>query len=365
MNAAEKSRLVNRKAPKDPPRVGIEVRQLRQLVGNPAAYALQQEDGSWKPVRKPLGDSVLRAHVGLLKTVGTYVGHKVGSETIARTLVFDIDEMDKDKTIRRAIHAALKEFGVPLSARSTEFSGSKGWHVWVVLDDYVPARDLRRLGRAVLAVAGVTCEVFPKQDEVRDLGNLVKLPGGVHQVSRRLYDFTKKVPRPMPVEDFEAILAELPEEQHARRAVSDTRFPCMEAIQADGAEEGSRNIQLFHLSTMLRRAGVDDEYTSLVIDDVNKKCSPPLDGGELEMLLESSKTSGPLCHLLPEDRQCGELCIRERTAGLYTRPGQLRHAAEGENVVVTMGERTDEVVSLLHDDLKNAKGRLRTKRGRE
>jgi len=340
--------------------------QLRRFVGNPEAYAQQLKDGTWRPVREPVTDEVLQSHLDLKRTIGTYIGHQVTAQTgshgtfetstVARTLCFDIDTGEVEDA--KAIGRALEELGFPLSCAGIEFSGSKGYHVWLILQDYRPSHELRRVGRAVLALAPCSAEVYPRQDEVKDLGNLVKLPGGVHQVSGKTNDFLVKVPRPLPVSKWEEVLATLPEER-ARRTASESRFPCMTAIQEEGVTEGGRNIQLFHLATMLRRAGVSDENVDMVIRSTNDRCEPPLDDTELAILLESSKNAGPICSQLPEDRQCGELCIMARTSGLYTRPGQLRFAAEGENVVVTLVGRKGNTIEFSHDDVGLMKAVLR------
>jgi hypothetical protein len=329
--------------------------QLRRFVGNEDAYGIQLKDGSYRPVRKPLSDQVLRDHLDQKHTVGTYVNR--GSW--ARFVVFDIDE--DNELFAANIVAAAQELGVPASAIGVLTSGRKGFHVWILLQDWRPAEELRRFGRAVLAMAGVHCEVFPKQDEVRDLGNLVKLPLARHQVTGQTAKFLSPIPRPMPIKVWETqVLPALPAAApRARLEPSDNRFPCMAAIQDGGASEGERNNSLFHLATMLRRAGATPETVELVLRHVNQKCEPPLDEVELQNLLTSSAHSGPICDQLPEEKQCGDLCIRARTSGLYTRPGQLRHAAVGENVVVTIGSRAGAVVTFEHDDLQTAKGALR------
>lgn len=326
--------------------------QLRRLVGNPDVYALQHEDGTWHPVREKLDDAVLQRHLDHEVTVGTYIN----VDDHAHLLVIDIDDGQAESAT--AVGNALVELGVP--SVGLEFSGKKGYHLWVVLQDEVPAHDLRRLGRHALVLAELppNVEVFPKQDVVRDLGNLVKLPHGIHQVSKAENPFIGPFPRPVPVKVLDRILGQLPEEVHARRAVSETRFPCMEAIQAEGCAEGGRNNQLFHLAAMLRRAGVSDENAELLVRKTNE-LGDPLEERELVTLLESSKNGGPVCHNIPSERHCGELCIMERTKGLYTRPGQLRHAGPGENVVVTIKARHGSIVEFEHDDIKVAKAAIR------
>ena len=333
------------------------VRELRRFVGNPNAFAFQQEDGGYTPSRHPIRDSDLKFHLQGEVTLGTYVN----VDDTARFICFDVDTGDDAMVLANRICLGLQNMGVLPMFTGIEFSGRKGYHVWVLLSDFVPAHELRALGRSVLALADVECEVFPKQDAARDLGNLVKLPGGKHRVSGMPSEWIGPVPKPMPVSRWtETIVPNLPVELAGRRVGggASERFPCMDAILTEGCHEGGRNNQLFHLATMLRRAGLTHEYVVQVIESVNEK-GDPLDPYELEQMLQSAENSGPLCDQLPKDRQCGELCIRAKTSGLYTRPRQLRNGAVGENVVVTILGHTDNIVELGHDDLEQAKGVLR------
>lgn len=343
------------------------VGELSRLVGNPEAYALQHEDKErgWLPVREPLTTEVLVSHLREEQTVGTYVGHvQEDGVTRSRTLVFDVD--DGSEAHADAIQAALRELGVPPMCIGIEYSGMKGYHVWVPLQEYRPNPELRRVGRAALALARAAApglspatEVFPKQDEVRDLGNLVKLPGGIHQVSKKHNNFLTKPPLPLSTARLDGVLALLPAEVAARRTVSENRFPCMEEIQK--GVSSNRNIQLFHLATMLRRAGVDDDNLEVLMQRVND-LGDPLEGYELDSVVENSKQAGPLCDQL--DRPCGDLCIRERLKGLYTRPGQLRFASEGENVVVTLTEHDGNIVVMEHPDVSRMQASLKYKGGK-
>lgn len=345
--------------------------QLRALVGNPNVYALQQDDGSYRPYREPLAPAVLQAHLAGNITVGTYVGHRLSDgRTVARTLVFDVDQGyggeaeggDPSLGAARRIIFALDQLGLPERFIGLEFSGKKGYHVWVVLQHYRPNAELRRLGRAALVLADVECEMFPKQDEVRDLGNLVKLPGGVHRVTGRRNDFLGPVPAPVPSVVWERVLAGLPPEVAARQhfAPHTNRFPCLETI-SEGVSEGGRNTQLFHLATMFRRHGATEDVVRAILEHINSKNDPPLDDIELEHIVTTSAYSGPVCSQLPGALQdaCGDQCIRKVVQGLYTRPGQVRHADIGEAVVVRVAERAGRIMRFEHDDLESAKGALR------
>jgi hypothetical protein len=327
-----------------------------KFVGNPAAYALQQSDGSYKPVRKAVTGSLLKGHLSGQYTVGAYVN--VGDK--ARAVCFDVDSGDDADGQAGQVAAACLDMGVPAYAVGIEFSGRKGHHVWLLMQEYRDAAELRTFGRAVLALAEVECEVFPKQDVVRDLGNLVKLPGGKHQVSGLPSRWLTDEPKPVPVKRWEEkVVPNLPETLRGRGVGGGQaeRFPCMDHILSGGAQNGARNNELFHLATMLRRAGLTHEYVVKVIEDVNSK-GDPLDTYEVEQLLKSAEYSGPICDTLAKDRQCGDLCIRARTSGLYSRPRQLKNAQVGENVVVTLTGKVGKTVTLGHDDLDTAKGAL-------
>jgi len=335
--------------------------QLRHFVGNPNAYALQQEDGSYRPVREPLTPQVLAAHLSRRITVGTYVGHNVDTfGSLSRTLVFDIDSGEL-LDAERIVGELEENLGFDRRFIGVEASGKKGYHVWVVLQDYRPNTELRRVGRAALVLSGVDCEVFPKQDDVRDLGNLVKLPGGVHRVTGKPNDFIGPVPALVPGKVWERVLEGLPQEQARQRTAPQTnRFPCLETI-SEGVSEGGRNVQLFHLATMFRRHGATDAVVGAILEHVNTKCDPPLDDVELAHILETSAHSGPICGQLPGDVQdaCGDQCIRKVMQGLYTRTGQVRHAQVGEAVVLTVAERAGRVMRFEHDDMESVKGALR------
>lgn len=329
---------------------------LMRFVGNPAAYALQQEDGSYKPVRKAVTGSLLKQHLTGEITVGTYVN--VGD--MARWVCFDVDTGDDAADQATAVVTEVINMGVPEWAVGVEFSGRKGFHVWVLIQDFREAFELRRFGRAVLALAKVECEVFPKQDVARDLGNLVKLPGGKHRVSGMASEWLTDEPKPCPLVRWtETVVPLLPKELAGRRFTGNVteRFPCMEAIQNEGVSEGGRNNQLTHLAAMLRRAGVNAEYVAAIITAVNEK-GDPVDPYELASIIASGNRTGPLCDQLPKDRQCGELCLRARTQGLYTRPKSLANAAPGENIVVTLASHEEKVVTLEHPDAQTIKGAL-------
>lgn len=326
--------------------------KLSDLIGNPDCYAIQKEDGSWLPQDRPLDHSILAAHKDGSLTAGTYVlyGDK------ARTLVFDLDS-ENARLGADEIKAALEDLGVPEECIGIEFSGRKGYHVWVILGGMVPASELRRIGRATLALAGVDCEVFPKQDSAVKYGNLIKLPMGVHRVTGKRNDWVTPPKRKLGKGEYQNLLSALPPEPTKVRGTGYDPFPCLATIQ-DGISEGGRNNALFHLAVMLRRGGLAEENLVEVLHRTNAKNEPPMSDSEVDTIIESSKTSGPLCSTMPDDLHCGDACIVKRAAGLVVKPGQVRHAAPGQNVVVTCTNRVGKLVELDHPDAVQMKGVL-------
>lgn len=331
------------------------LRELRTLIGNPDVYAVQTEDGKYIPVREPLTDSVLRQHRAGEITVGTYV---VQPPNLARTLVFDIDSANSVESVvqRTTLESIIRE--LPDVTYFIEESGGKGWHIWLVADEPLEAEVLYRLGRGVREEAGLPAlEVFPKQTEVRDLGNLVKLPGGVHRVTGRENNLMAPMPEPNSADKLRQA-ADLYPEVAVRSAggcqnCGTGQQPCVYKIQ-QGVDEGGRNIHLFHLATMLRKFSLTDENVEMVVRRANEASKDgPLPEEELITLLENSRYSGPVCGQLNGDVHCGDECILTKHSGLYTRRGGVRYAQPGERVVVEVSERTDDgrVLEVTHPDL--------------
>lgn len=348
----------------------MSVNQLMQLVGNKDLYALQKNDGSYFPkcrdecphwdsptygdehLYDPLTPAVLRQHLDGTLTVGTYVVR--GDQ--AKVLAFDIDVTTHDQGLEEiiaseasAIHRALTELGVPRRSIGIEFSGRRGQHVWVLFGTMTEAKKLRRLGRAALAMAGVKCEVFPKQDQAPEIGSLIKLPLGLHKGSGKRSKWLTPPPQPLSVEVLNRILSELGPEP-VMEVQGGSAIDCMEVIQ-QGVGEGCRNDAMFHLSAMYHRGGVAEDLVHPLMQIVNERNQPPLSDNELARTVESSANSGPLCGRLPDELRCQQ-CPVLRERGLILRNNQLRNAADGELVVVKVKDRHDRTLHVTHPDLE-------------
>jgi hypothetical protein len=178
-------------------------------------------EGGYSPVEEPLTPAVVRNHLLGTYTVGVYPIRLDGTCTFF-AIDLDIDKAALEKaqtqpalarSLRDAVRAealrlraVLRDFGfVPV----LEDSGYKGRHLWVFLEQPEPADVLHLLGRLLLAAEqphvppGLHLEFFPKQAgrKGKGLGNLIKLPLGIHRRTGRralLLDGTGQ-PLPQPL----------------------------------------------------------------------------------------------------------------------------------------------------------------------
>jgi len=329
--------------------------KLDDFVGNPDVYAEQLPQGGYRPVRAPLTRAILDKHEAGGVTVGTYV---VNYDK-ARFFVFDIDEHDLELGRKLAWEAGQRGFDP-----SIEFSGRKGFHVWVLLDQWYPAGDVMRVAKAIARTVGFTGEVFPKQAVARDLGNLIKMPLGLHAVTKNPSTFIAVGGISSPGV-FDKALAALPPDPVF--TPESTGRPCMDSIQNDPPREGSheRNNLFYHFASQMRRASLHADIIAVALDELNTRGGCGMSPEELESIVNRSEFTGPICSQLSPERHCGTLCINEKSKGLSVRPGQLRHAVEGEMVVVKVGPHgTPNMIELDHPDFDQARATLKPTDGR-
>ena len=184
------------------------VRLTLTFAGRDGVHARMWSDPrrgvGYSPVQHPLGPDVWRAHLDGAITAGVYL---VRSDDTCSLLVLDLDARKPaldaarghaDRT--RDLYAAIAAAGVDMLRRARELgldpvledSGYKGRHLWFFLEGAQPAALVRAAGGKLAALLQpkdhrLTIEVFPKQDHVPagGLGNLVKLPLGIHLRTNR------------------------------------------------------------------------------------------------------------------------------------------------------------------------------------
>ncbi len=195
------------KAP-EPPGDDDVFRFLHAFSGREGIHARQWWDpvkgaGGYSPVREPLSFKVARNHLLGATTVGSYV---VRLDDTVNFFAFDIDmtkraienvkgDPEKARGLREAVvrvYARLRDLLDRLEIPALgEESGYKGRHLWILLEKPVDAALARQFGMLALASMGrldpgVDIEFFPKQSRTgKGIGNLIKLPLGVHRRTGR------------------------------------------------------------------------------------------------------------------------------------------------------------------------------------
>jgi hypothetical protein len=258
---------------------------LDYFVGRRDAYALQQPDGSYIAIRKPLTREELEQHARGKITVATYL---VTPDGKARAGVYDFDQ--RDDRVRHCLKW-LRRFFEHMGLRLyIEASGHKGYHAWVLLGEFIPAWKVINLLRTAWqryeeeVGGGLRVEIFPKQASPGDLGNCIKLPWGIHRKSRKwatllgedfmpLPDWGISQVKPLeePAEDLvDRILDEYPLRQEATvpqpssqgaapRQGGFVAFPPCYFKMEEGVPEGARHIASFRLAVMMFRGHVEQQ----------------------------------------------------------------------------------------------------------
>ncbi|WP_291321994.1 CRISPR-associated primase-polymerase type A1 [Desulfonatronospira sp.] len=180
---------------------------LHYFQGREDVFARQWVDKAkqtqgYMPVRRPIEAQDILEHIKGHRTYGIYLLRK---DSTVKTAVVDMDlkkafrdqrlksddrlgiKRERDYVHDRMAELSLQKFGCkPLC----EFSGGKGYHFWFFFDVPVPAALARKLISPLAGILSKDCrffslEVFPKQDQLqgKGLGNLVKLPLGLHRVT--------------------------------------------------------------------------------------------------------------------------------------------------------------------------------------
>jgi hypothetical protein len=319
------------------------------------------------PERRPFGPAELEEHLAGRRTYGIYL---LQADARVRTAVLDADLAmkfrqpkltadDKRALLRERQYLVRRILEVSRQAEARpliEFSGGKGFHFWYFFDPPVAAGDARRaLDRVRGTVAGdlqaFDIEVFPKQDSLsgKGLGNLVKLPLGVHRLTGKRSFFIECADRsneaqlaflsgvqPVDVKKLEEFLgASTPAEviAHPRVAKWAQEFPELFALErccpplghliaaCQGGKELSMREEkvLFHTVGFLPRAktllhrliSAQSEYNPHLVDfKISRLRGKPLGCRRIHSLLafagdqcrftRSDDYPHPLLHLGPE-----------------------------------------------------------------
>jgi len=277
-----------------------------RFVQRTDCYPIQYSNngGGYNVIRDELTDQIIRRHLKGDQTIGLYGS----SNSHSKWLCIDVDELEEASI--REVQNHARRFGIPYL---TEFSGKKGYHLWIFFDRAYP----NRIIRALASEFAFGHEVFPKQDYIlsNGLGSLVKAPLGKHQLSGNWCLFVDRDLKPEKdqygklanasrINPIQIIKDNLPEtwaKVKGENEVASEKPPvqgvtgipiikdCVRNGLMKGVSEGERN-QVGHIiATELRNANINKVNAATLLESLwNVRNKPPLNARELQQILDYS-----------------------------------------------------------------------------
>jgi len=191
---------------------------------------LHEEKLTYWKIPRTITDREISIHLTGQRTFGVYV---TSPNNTCRFTVHDVDipksssineETEKEvrnKTLR--LKVAAMNLGISKKQIIAEFSGRRGYHVWLFFENEIPCYQAYSLAKLIKSKSLVDCEFFPKQDRIdpiTGLGSAIKLPCGLHKATGKRsaivdeafkdypdqYDWLSKI-ETIPAKQVEKILA--------------------------------------------------------------------------------------------------------------------------------------------------------------
>ncbi|MEM2618250.1 MAG: hypothetical protein QW356_02010 [Candidatus Hadarchaeales archaeon] len=298
--------------------VGVELEELlmKLFVHRGDVYAVQQGDGTYRTVYEPLTREVIRQHLQGEKTVGVY---QIEPRTnTVKWLAFDLDGTDPP-SVAEATKALYSQLLTRVPEKAVRLEKTRrGYHVWVFFAPPVPTPFAYSFGRGVAGetklptstrIRDLHVEVFPKQSVVSEdgLGNLVKLPEGIHQVSKTRTRFVDEnfreldalralsgvVPWSPPKELLESMKG-VPVTPKEYEPILAEDFPCWRRISTGNIPVGARHATALMFACHLRDKGIVRGIATAIMREWWSRLpqSPPYPWEDAERCLRDAYEKG-------------------------------------------------------------------------
>ena len=235
----------------------------------------------------------------------------------------DVDQypLDHKKIIER-----VRKIKLPLIVCRSKSGGA---HLFIFVDDWVPAREMQDVLNHMSAALGYGgSEVFPKQVKLfldrGDVGNFLNLPYYDQEMGLRyafnddgsaasLEDFFKLHEK--YVQTREQLLA-LTVEEKPDEILPDGP-PCLQLLAKQRISEGGRNNGLFNLGVYLRKA-YPDSWESEILTYNMQYLDPPLPLSEVNIVAKQllKKDYAYKCKDAPINSYCNAELCRTRKHGI-------------------------------------------------
>lgn len=271
---------------------------MKLFVNRRDVYAVQvkvDEKCIYVPKYETLTELEVQQHLDGKVTLGVYA---LNVDNTVKWLCFDIDSAhvkNSEEACTVIAERCIQKFGS--SAVRIEQSGTpRNFHIWVFFEEPIQATYARALGLQVLnELVGV--ELFPKQIALtgKMLGNLVKLPLGLHKKSGKWSTMNLEDVKPccVDVTKVEALTHDLLVEDKPRFKGYNGKNPnCIEKIRK-GVKKGTRNnAGIVYASYLYNFKQLKVDHAYYLFRLWNAKNKPSLDENELKLIFEQAVKSG-------------------------------------------------------------------------
>ncbi len=304
-----------------------------------------------------LTPSVVFDHLQGNTSIGVY---QLNAEGKVKWLCFDID-FNKGETpnqkdafeVTRQIQKELRDVGI---FSMVENSTNKGIHVWVFLEEELPTHVLFTFGRWIMEEvtlpASMHVEVFPKQSSSKRLGNLVRLPFGIHKKTKKRTHFLHPVTLknlsieeqwrylkgcpPVTREHLKSVFRDhgiksspLPLKSQDDIAYRPRSQRCLVHLLNAGANEGLRDASVFRLACLLREYELPVDMATETLHLWNgTRNYPPLEPDEVDGAVESAYSANYSAYPC-SDTQFDSIC--DPNCYWYENKMKLRNTRKSKN----------------------------------
>ena len=260
-------------------------------------YLIQNTHGFVK-VDEPLTYKVIQNHLQHKITVAIY---QLDKDSKIKWICFDFDDGNAQTNAQKLYDYLISK---KLFRHSTllEYTGGRGYHVWVFFKQKISAAAGKILCQKILDRCNLSCEFFPKQTKLSaetPYGAAVRLPLGFH----RKYSKPSQLISPSSLDLIQpTILSQaLINKLESQNSIEGIEVYPPEAVELknrvrcpaigdllQGVEEGVRDVAAFALARFYRGLGLTFEETQILLTNWNNKNRPPLDLNQLTKCIKQA-----------------------------------------------------------------------------
>ena len=235
---------------------------LETFAGRDDIYSLEAATGNQhrrtELQERPLTESQIEEHLRGVHTIGTYIQRP---NSTVRYIVWDVDISKQfilkygscgesfDACLQHAYHKAL-EIQKLLDGKGmhsyNEFSGYRGYHVWLFLSEWIPVRFANmltdRIEEETTREDDLTVECFPNKVRLKTgrFGQVLKIPCGIHVKSGKRSCFVDDDGHPVTeLDSFMETLA-----RHPLSAIRKVLSYAMPSNRPDGLSEAEAQVNV-------------------------------------------------------------------------------------------------------------------------